>query len=374
MKTDRIRLPAAFDRRTKRLLHHLRPGWAAVVDHRGIDRTSALALIERRAGAVVNFQPSAPPEGPAFGAALLLAAGIPLFDVLPGEDRTAAYRTVLAAEAGRRRLTFFFHPRQSVQNASLGSAPVRLRAVGAADVVRAVCRDAEAFPGRFLAFVQNTAERMRKEAALFLTPLEVPELRAASGRVAVVVARSPGAPEALRRLLPVVAAFAGKAPPYWAAVDGGADHLLRLDLPIDLLVGDMDSVGASALRVAALRIVHAYPDGRAPGERRLRALGLSYRVVPSPGTSEDLAVRLVADGGARLILLFGNGADFLAARERGRAGVAGALLVRLLYGDRIVDLSAAGTGFVLSALADRSGRATEAADSPPASGRRGGAW
>ncbi len=39
----------------------------------------------------------------------------------------------------------------------------------------------------------------------------------------------------------------------------------------------MDSVTTQALVCGAELILHAYPDGRAPGADRLDALGLEYR-------------------------------------------------------------------------------------------------
>ena len=44
--------------------------------------------------------------------------------------------------------------------------------------------------------------------------------------------------------------------------------------------------------------MHAYPDGRAPGREQLEALGLPYKVVPAPGTSQDIAMLIAAEKGA----------------------------------------------------------------------------
>ncbi len=53
--------------------------------------------------------------------------------------------------------------------------------------------------------------------------------------------------------------------PVLVGVDGGADAILEAGLKPDLILGDMDSASDEALRCGAELIVHAYPDGRAPG-------------------------------------------------------------------------------------------------------------
>ena len=53
-----------------------------------------------------------------------------------------------------------------------------------------------------------------------------------------------------------------------------------------MIVGDMDSATDTALKCGAELVVHAFPDGRAPGRERLDKLGLPYKLVPAPATSE----------------------------------------------------------------------------------------
>ena len=57
-------------------------------------------------------------------------------------------------------------------------------------------------------------------------------------------------------------------------VDGGADALIEARYQPDAIFGDMDSVSDEALCCGAELVVHAYPDGRAPGLGRVRELGL----------------------------------------------------------------------------------------------------
>ena len=56
----------------------------------------------------------------------------------------------------------------------------------------------------------------------------------------------------------------------------------------------MDSVSDEALTCGAEVVVHAYPDGRAPGLARVQDLGIEPVTFPASGTSEDIAM-LLAD-------------------------------------------------------------------------------
>ena len=57
----------------------------------------------------------------------------------------------------------------------------------------------------------------------------------------------------------------------------------------DIIVGDMDSVSDDVLACGAEVVVHAYPDGRAPGLARVQDLGIDAVTFPAAGTSEDVA-------------------------------------------------------------------------------------
>src|SRR2546428_468435 len=114
--------------------------------------------------------------------------------------------------------------------------------------------------------------------------------RSSSGRYPnqgpLVLAAGVGHQRDLRILRPYVR----DVKPVLVAVDGGADAILDEGFVPDMIVGDMDSASDAALRSGAELVVHAYPDGRAPGRDRLDPTDLPYKVVPSPGTSEDVAL------------------------------------------------------------------------------------
>ena len=81
----------------------------------------------------------------------------------------------------------------------------------------------------------------------------------------LIVVRGPS----YREDLAALNAYIRDVKPLIIAVDGGADAVLKAGLDPDVILGDMDSATDGALRCGAELIVHAYPDGRAPGRERL---------------------------------------------------------------------------------------------------------
>jgi uncharacterized membrane-anchored protein len=125
--------------------------------------------------------------------------------------------------------------------------------------------------------------------------------------------------------------------PLIVGVDGGADAVLDAGLRPDVILGDMDSASDKALRCGAELIVHAYPDGRAPGRERLQRAGLPHIVVPAAGTSQDVAMLLAHDRGARLIVTVGAHFNLTEFLDKNRAGMSSTFLTRLRVGETLVD-------------------------------------
>ena len=125
--------------------------------------------------------------------------------------------------------------------------------------------------------------------------------------------------------------------PVLVAVDGGAEALLEAGLTPHMIVGDMDSAGEAALRCGAELVLHCYPDGRAPGRHRLEQLGLPFKLVPAPGTSQDVAMLIAAEKGARLIVSVGSQFNLVEFLDRNRKGMSSTFLTRLRIGEILVD-------------------------------------
>jgi uncharacterized membrane-anchored protein len=201
-------------------------------------------------------------------------------------------------------------------------------------VEAALIRARADFPRQLARFIENTLCYALEEVEAVLGGLEIPPLEVdLRDRQVLVVVRGEHYREDLRALRPYIR----EGRPVLVAVDGGADALLECGYRPHLIIGDMDSVSDAALGCGAELVVHAYPDGRAPGLERVRSLGLPAKVVRAPGTSEDLALLLVYQLGASLIVTVGSHFSVLDFLSKGRQGMASTLLTRLKVGSRVVD-------------------------------------
>jgi len=312
---------ARLDRKTKNLTKRLSPGDIAIIDHRDLDRLSAEGLIERQVGAVVNVAASISGRYPNHGPRLLLEAGIPLLDEA-GPDLFS-------------RVSEGTWVRLHGQDLYIGEEIVakgRLQTV--ASVHSAMVEAKAGAAAQLQAFVANTLEYMTKEGGLLVDGIATPQLRTRfEGRHVLVVVRGHHHREDLATLRSYIREFK----PLMVGVDGGADTLLEAGYQPNLIVGDMDSVSDHGLMCGAELVVHAYPDGQAPGLARVEKLGLTAVVCPAPGTSEDVALLLVDQKGASLIVAVGSHNTLDEFLDRDRAGFSSTFLTRLRVGGKLVD-------------------------------------
>ena len=312
---------ARLDRRTKNLVKRLSPGDIAIIDHRDLDRLSADALIERQVAAVVNVSASISGRYPNHGPQVLVEAGIPLLDEAGPDVFTRVTEGTVVWLDG--------------EDLYVGEEVIAKGRLQTAESVQAAMEEARAGAAAQLqAFVANTLEYMTKEGGLLVDGIVTPQLRTRiEGRHVLVVVRGHHHREDLATLRSYIREFK----PLMVAVDGGADTLLEAGYQPSLIVGDMDSVSDRGLQCGAELVVHAYPDGKAPGLARVENLGLSAVVCPAPGTSEDVALLLVDQTGASLIVAVGTHNTLDEFLDRGRAGFSSTFLTRLRVGGKLVD-------------------------------------
>jgi uncharacterized membrane-anchored protein len=312
---------ARLDHRTKNLTRRLEPGEIAIIDHADLDRVSAETLITRQVAAVVNAVPSISGRYPNLGPQLLVEAGIPLIDDV-GPDVFAEVR-----EGQPVRL--------DGDTLYMGEAIVAKGTVQTAQSVATDMASAkEGLADQLKAFVANTMEYIGRDSDLLIDGIRLPELiTRMEGRHALVVARGYRHREDLQALRPYIREFK----PVLIGVDGGANALLDAGYRPDMIVGDMDSVSDRALHSGAEIVVHAYPNGYAPGLPRVQDLGLKSVTCPATGTSEDVAVLLADEAGATLIVAVGMRFTLVEFLDKGRSGMASAVLTRIRVGDKIVD-------------------------------------
>ena len=313
---------ARLDRRTKNLTKRLRPGDIAVIDHVDIDRVSADALVGTRVAAVVNAAPSISGRYPNLGPEILIGAGIPLLDDVGKEVFAQLKEGTPVRLEGNRLLT------EDGTVVAEGTAQTP-------ETVAAAMTEAKAgLSTQLEAFAANTMEYMKRERALLLDGVGVPDVRTdLEGRHALVVVRGYDYKEDLHALRSYIRDYR----PVLIGVDGGADALIEAGYQPDMIVGDMDSVSDDSLTCGAEVVVHAYADGRAPGLARVEALGVPAIVFPAAATSEDIAMLLADEKGAKLIVAVGTHATLVEFLDKGRGGMASTFLTRLRLGGKLVD-------------------------------------
>jgi uncharacterized membrane-anchored protein len=299
-----------------------------VIDHEDLDRVAAEALVHAGVAAVINAAPSITGRYPNLGPMILEEAGVPLVDrvgslVLEKVGEGAAVRLEddrLFADGG-------------------------LVAVGVRQDRASILRDMEAARAavdeRFEGFARNTLEYMREERDLLFGGAGLPALRhVVAGRHVLVVVRGYG----YREDLAALRSYIRDVKPLLMGVDGGADALLDAGYTPDVVIGDMDSISDRALALIARRrrtptevVLHAYPDGRAPGRARLERLGIPHVEVRSAGTSEDIAFLLAHERRAELIVAVGTHGNLREFLDKGRPGMSSTFLVRLRVGEILMD-------------------------------------
>jgi uncharacterized membrane-anchored protein len=313
--------PARLGRRTKVLVKSLSAGSIAVLDHRDLDRVSAEDLIGAGVVAVLNCSPSSTGAYPNMGPLLLVQAGVHLVDLpdadLFGKLKDGEPLTVRGGEVLR------------------GTKLLASGTVRDPDSVRAATDERRREIGDALeAFAQNTIEHMLEERELLSGRIELPRFDTDfRDRPALIVVRGVDHKKDLRALRPYIR----DVKPAILAVDGGANAILEEGFRPDMIVGDMDSATEATLRCGAELVVHAYPDGSAPGRDELERLELPFKLVPAPGTSQDVAMLIAAEKGAELIVSVGSQFNLVEFLDKNRRGMASTFLTRLRLGEILID-------------------------------------
>lgn len=317
---------AVADLKTKCLSKRIGPQQIAVLHHADVDEVAAESLLEAKVGAVINTAPFLTGAYPAMGAMRLLEAGVPLYEVL-GEAAEALLRRVdgaMAAISGERLYVYGLDWEYITS----------LRRINREDL-NVKWQEAHRQLDRTLsAFIDNTLTFAGWEKDLFLKPLVKLPLRTKMiNKHVVVVVRGKHYKEDLR----ILSSYIKECRPILIAVDGGADALLENGYRPDVIVGDMDSITDRALLCGAEIIVHAFPDGRAPGQARVEQLNVPFHLLPAPGTSEDVAMLVAFEEEAELIVTIGTHTNMIDFLEKGRKGMASTLLVRTKIGPKLID-------------------------------------
>ncbi len=305
--------------KTKKLINKLQVGDIALIKHSDIDRVAGESLVEKGVRAVINCQQTISGRYPNQGPLVLLEAGILILDVCD-ENLFDYINDGDIIEI--RNDTIYFSGKKLCKGTILTAEIIEEKHRLAKQNIKKELR----------LFIENTLTYADQEIDLMLN-LDVPYLPLLNNQQVLVVVRGADYKNDLKLIKPY---FRG-CKPYLIAVDGGADACLKYGYLPDVIIGDMDSVSDKALKCGSKLIVHAYPDGKSPGKKRLEDLGLKAKIFPAPGTSEDIALLLAYENGAELITAVGTHSSMIDFLEKGRDGMGSTLLTRLKIGQKLVD-------------------------------------
>lgn len=308
------------DKRTKNLIQRLKPNEIAIIDHIDLDEIAADSLLKKRIKALINAAPSLSGRYPALGANKLLASGIPIIDNVGSKIlETVQEGSYVQIDGNRIYVNDQTFAGRRLTNQELS---------------KELNRAEQNLDQQLEQFALNTLDFALKEMKLIFAPLPLPPLKTViKNKHVLVVVRGPD----YREDLQAIRSYIHEAKPVLIGVDGGADALLEEGFKPDIILGDMDSISDRALKCGAEIIVHAYPNGAAPGKQRVEKLNLPYFTLPSLGTSEDVALLLAYEGGAGLIIAVGTHTNLVDFLNKGREGMASTFLVRLKVGNILID-------------------------------------
>lgn len=313
---------AVVDKKTKRLIQRAKPGDIAVLCHRDIDEVAALQLIKSKVKGIINFQPSISGRFLNQGPEILVNSGKVVVDV------------------GQDGLFDMIHEGDLIKIKNNGEIIVNEKffckgLVLSKEFIKSKYEEAKTnYEKEIERFAINTLEYIKREKKILSSDCAVPMLKTDMRKKHVmVVVRG----KDYREDILALKSYIEEIKPVLIGVDGGADALLEFGLKPDIIVGDMDSISDKGLKCGAEIVVHAYPDGRAPGLERVKRLGLEYKIMAVTGTSEDVALLLAYHSGADLIVTVGTHMNVIDFLEKGRQGMASTFLVRLKVGHILID-------------------------------------
>jgi uncharacterized membrane-anchored protein len=308
-------------RKTKDLVKRIGPGDVAVIRHRNIDRIAAEDLVSSGVRTVLNNEPSSDGKYPNLGPLMLVEGGIRLVDFPEAE----LFDLLSEGEQVQLRGPELLRDGMVIATGVEQLEPeLRLRIAAQQDEIHLA----------LAAFAENTVTHIREEGELLSGDIELPETRTSfRDRQVLIVVRGPD----YKRDLKALHAYIRDMKPVLIGVDGGADAIRAAGHRPDMILGDMDSATDSTLKSGAELIVHGYSDGRAPGRQRLLDLGVEHTVLPSVGTSQDVAMLMAFEKGADLIVTVGAHFNLTEFLDKDRDGMSSTFLTRLRIGEALID-------------------------------------
>lgn len=316
---------AFFHEKTKVLVHHIRPGQIAVLNHEDIDEVAAESLLKRNVKAVVNNCTSMTGKFYHSGVKVLMEHGIPVFDV-----RSAP----LKKEWIHGRLIQINHHQLWGSDANIHETYAQVCPYTISDIYDLTEKATHNWTAALEEFASNSFNHAERDLPHLI---KCWNSWRAEGRFiqedVVIVVRGAGfekdvkwAKKYLPRSIKVI------------AVDGAADVMLEYGMIPDFIIGDMDSVAAESLGCGAELFVHKNVSGEAPGLSRIQKMKATAGTITFVGMSEDAALAFALKEGAEKIYMIGGHRDMDEFLSKGRPGMGSSLLMKMIAGSKVIDL------------------------------------
>ncbi len=313
---------AKKDMKTKQLVKRLTHNDIPVICHEDIDEVAANSILETKVKAVINCEKSISGRYPSKGAALLIKNGVLIID----DIGRGFFKTVCENDLIQIKQSCLY-----INGEKYNENYLLLDEEKTNQLIKKAYYN---YDNELEKFIENTLEYAQKEKKIVLKEDNIPSIETILEKKHVlIVIRGRNYKEDLKTIKGYINDFK----PILIGVDGGGDALLEFGYIPDIIIGDMDSVSDVCLRKCKEIIVHAYPDGDAPGLERIAKLGLDAKLFPFPGTSEDIAMLLAYEKNADLIVAVGTHSNIIDFLEKGRKGMASTMLIRLKVGVKLVD-------------------------------------
>ncbi len=309
--------------KTKNLIPLLKQGDIALINHEDLDEVAADSLIASRVKAVLNTKSSCTGRFPNLGPYKIVRNKIVLIDKL---DKSLWEKVKSGQEVWIKGSKVFDKSKRFLAEGNYQTS---------LSILKQLNKAKQNFNAEMASFIKNTIEHANKEMYYLFDKLDLSNIKTDfNGRHCLIIVRGQDYKKDLQAIRPYIQ----EVKPVLVGVDGGADALIEQGFKPDLIIGDMDSVSDAALKCNAELVVHAYPNGKAPGLDRLVNLNIDgIKTVPAFGTSEDVAMLIAYEKGSKLIVAVGTHSNIIDFLEKGRKGMASTFLVRLKVGPILID-------------------------------------
>ncbi len=306
--------------KSPRDLSAIRAGDIAVIEEVDLETEQARELVDRGVAAVLNVVNSSTGRFPNLGPQVLLDAEVELVDAA-GETLWQTLRSgdVVRVDQG----AVYLDDKLVATGIPMTQSGVQVQ----------LSQASSGLSSQLDSIVTNAADTLRRDRAMLLEGAGIPAISTKiSNRPVVLVHASDGAAAELKS----IRRFIHDNDPVLVAGGAGAELLVKAGLRPHLVVDHADELSERVIdRARELVVVSA--SGRLETPERFERHGRQPVLFTASGAPENLALLLVDQAEAAVIIQVGGATRLLEIIEANPADAAGTFITRLRAGSRVVD-------------------------------------